>query len=355
MVRSGLAGVLTLLALQSFGSLAFSGSAEAAAVPVMKPAVGAEIVRFSPALDAVVAPGAGIEKMATGFVFIEGPMWHNGGLWFSDLRGNKMYRLTADGKLTVQLNQAGGLPDDQVIGKGNKGSNAMVTDKDGTVLMEQHGARRIVRLGPDMKPTVFLDKANGQRFNSPNDMVFAADGALWITDPPYGFFDPAKPNADLDKDPAKETKADGVYRYKDGKIAVAIADLPRPNGIGFSPDGKTLYISNTEPTGYLLRYDVGPNGALSNRQVFLDLSKAPGDGVPDGLKVDTQGNLWATGPGGIRIISPAGKVLGQIHLPEVAANIAFGGSDHKFVYIMGSTSVYRLPILIPGEKPLYEK
>src|ERR1700722_4254486 len=194
MLRPGLAGALTLLALQSFG-----GSAEAAAVSVMKPAVGAEIVRFAPALDAIIAPGTAIEKMASGFVFIEGPMWHNGGLWFSDLRGNKMYRLTADGKLTVQLSQAGGLPDDQVIGKGNKGSNAMVPDKDGTVLMEQHGARRIVRLGPHINPPVFLDKANGKRFNSPNDMVFASDGALWITDPPYGFFDPAKPNADLDK------------------------------------------------------------------------------------------------------------------------------------------------------------
>ena len=340
-------------ALGSAGFLAFAIlTATAAPVGKVEPVPAAKIVRSDPALDAVIAPGAKIERMATGFVFVEGPMWRKGALWFSDLRGNKMYSVSPDGKLTMLLDHAGGL---QSFAAGaNKGSNAMVTDKDGTVLMNQHGARRIVRLDGAMHMTTFLEKYDGKQLNSPNDLVFAADGSLWITDPPYTFFDPSNPNKDLDKDPAKQVPFNAVWRYKDGKLTPMITDLPRPNGIGFSPDGKTLYISNTEPQALLLKYDVGADGKLSNRKVIADPTTEPGIGVPDGLKVDSQGNLWASGQGGIRIFSPQGKLLGQIQLPEVAANVAWGGPDLKTAYIMGSTSVYRLQSKVPGEKPLYE-
>jgi gluconolactonase len=338
--------------LGSAGILAFAAMAAIAApVGKVEPVPGAKILRSDPALDAVVAPGAKIERLATGFVFVEGPMWRKGALWFSDLRGNKMYSVTPDGKLTMLLDHAGGL--DSFAAGANKGSNAMVTDKDGSVLMNQHGARRIVRLDDKMHITPVLEKYNGKQLNSPNDLVFAADGALWITDPPYTFFDPSHPDNDLDKAPGKELSFNAVWRYKDGKLTPMIVDLPRPNGIGFSPDGKTLYISNTEPQALLLKYDVGADGKLSNKKVIADLTKDKGIGVPDGLKVDSQGDLWASGQGGIRIFSPQGKLLGQVQLPEVAANIAWGGADLKTAYITGTSSIYRIKLKIAGEKPLY--
>lgn len=339
-------------ALGSAGILAFAILAGAAApVGKVEPVPAGKIVRSDPALDAVIAPGAKIERMATGFVFVEGPMWRKGALWFSDLRGNKMYSVTPDGKLTMLIDHAGGL---QSFPAGaNGGSNAMAIDKDGKVLMNQHGARRIVKLDDKLQMTTFLDKYEGKQLNSPNDLVFANDGSLWITDPPYGFFDPANPNADLDKVKGKDIKFDAVWRLKDGKLTPMITDLPRPNGIGFSPDGKTLYISNTEPEALLLKYDVGADGKVSNKKVIADLTKDKGIGVPDGLKVDSQGNLWASGQGGIRIFSPQGKLLGQIQLPEVAANVAWGGPDLKTAYITATSSIYRIPLKIAGEKPLY--
>jgi gluconolactonase len=341
-------------ALGCAGVLAFALLAGAAApYGKVEPVAGAKILRMDPALDAIVAPDAKIERLATGFVFVEGPMWRKGALWFSDLRGNKMYSVTPDGKLTMLLDHSGGLP--SFAAGANKGSNAMATDKDGTVLMNQHGARRIVRLDGAMHITPFLEKYDGKRFNSPNDMVFAADGALWFTDPPYTFFDPSHPDLDLDKNAAKDVKFNAVWRYKDGKVTPVITDLPRPNGIGFSPDGKTLYISNTEPQALILKYDVGADGKLSNRKQIADLSKAPGTGVPDGLKIDSQGNLWASGQGGFRIYSPQGKLLGQIQLPEVAANLAWGGSDLKYAYLTATSSIYRIPLKIAGEKAMYEQ
>jgi gluconolactonase len=306
---------------------------------------GAEVVRLDPALDAIIAPGAVIEKVASGFVFAEGPMWREGRLWFSDLKGNKMIAVAPDGKTEVLLDKAGGL---DVLPPGAfQGSNGMVTDKDGSVLMNQHGARRIVRLDAQHQPTVFIDKFEGKKLNSPNDLVFAPDGSLWITDPPYGLLG-------QDKDPAKEVPFNGVYRYADGKLTAVIKDIPRPNGIGFSPDGKTLYVSNSEPTMFIKKYDVAPGGVVSNGKMFAEFPAPNPVDVPDGLKVDTAGNVWASGPGGFRIISPEGKVLGQIKLPEVAANLAWADGG-KTAYFTGSTSIYRLNVATPGVMPLYQK
>ena len=319
-------------------------AAHAAPATVMKPAPDASISRLDPQLDKLIAPGAAIEKVASGFVFLEGPMWHKGEVWFSDLRDNKMYSVTPDGKLTLRIDHSGGAPD--FTPGSNRGSNAMVPYKNNSFLMEQHGARRIVQVDSGLNIKPFLSLYDGKRFNSPNDMVFAADGALWFTDPPYGL-------ANQDSDSAKDIKFNAVYRYKDGEVKAVITDLARPNGIGFSPDGKTLYVSNTENNPMIFRYDVAADGSVSNRKTVADLTTATGAGAPDGLRVDSQGDLWATGEGGIRIFSPAGTLLGQIVLPEVAANLAWAGDDAKTVYIMGSTSVYRLKILVAGEKPLY--
>lgn len=311
----------------------------------------AKVIRRSPALDAIVAPDAKIERVAKGFVFTEGPMWRQGALWFSDLRGNKMYNLSADGTLRVMLEKAGGV--DSFPAGGNGGSNAMVTAKDGTVLMMQHSARRIVRLDDKLTLTPFLSDYEGKTFNSPNDLVFSPDGALYFTDPPYGLFNPAAPNADLDRDPRRAISFNGVYRYKDSKLTAVITDLKRPNGLAFSPDGKTLYVANSENPSAYYRYDVKPDGGVGPRQTFADLSKETGDGVPDGFKVDSHGNVWASGPGGFRIYSPKGEVLGQITFPEVAANLAWGGADGKTAYFTASTSIYRMTMKIPGNLPPY--
>jgi gluconolactonase len=305
---------------------------------------GAQIVRLDPALDSVIAPGTQIEKVASGFNFTEGPMWREGRLWFSDLTGNKMYAVTPDGKVTLLMDHSGGL--ESFPAGAFMGSNAMVTDKDSSVLMMQHGVRRIARLNDQQTPTTFMDKFEGKRLNSPNDLVFAPDGSLWFTDPPYGL--PGQ-----DKDPAKELKFNGVFRYADGKLTAPIKDLSRPNGIGFSADGKTLYVANSGPDMFVERYQVALDGTVLHGTKFIEYPGTATD-VPDGLKLDSGDNLWTTGPGGIRVISPAGKVLGQIKLPEVAANLAWADGG-KTLYITGSTSIYRLKVLTAGKMPLYQK
>ncbi len=306
------------------------------------------IVRLDPALDALIAPGTPIEKVADGFTFTEGPMWHEGRVWISDVAADKTYAVSADGNVQMLLNKSGGYnnpPPDAYLGP-----NAMVTDKDGTVLMAQQGGRKIVRIVNvaghlELKP--FLSTYDGRKFNSPNDLVFAPDGSLWFTDPTYGL-------TLGDKDPAKELPFNAVYRYANGKLTPVIKDLTLPNGIGFSPDGKILYVSNSGPDMCVMRYDVGPNGSVSAGSKLIDYPHPVGRGVPDGLKVDTAGNIWSTGPGGIRIITPAGKVLGQIKLPQTAANLAF--ADHgEALYITAQTTVYRLKVLTPGEMPLYQR
>jgi len=320
-----------------------------AALPLAAPAAAAPAIaveRLDRGLDAVIAPGTKIERVATGFVFTEGPMWRQGKLWFSDVQKDQLLTVTRDGKVTVLLNNSGGYHNPPP--GANIGSNAMVTDKDGSVLLTQMGARRIVRLDAHNGIHPFLSDYKGKRLNSPNDLVFARDGSLWFTDPPFGLFN------GMDKDPAKELPFNGVFRYAGGKLQAVITDMTLPNGIGFSPDGKTLYVSNYGPDMYVRAYSVGPNGKLSHPHTLIHYPPNSGDGGPDGLKVDMAGNLWSSGPGGIRIITPKGKVLGQIKLPEVAANIAFAGDGH-IVYITGSTSIYRLRSKIAGELPLYRR
>lgn len=303
-----------------------------------------EIVRMDPSLDAIIAPGTQLEKVADGFVFTEGPMWREGHLWFSDVVGNKMYSMTPDGKYTMLIDHAGGL--ESYPAGMSKGSNGMVTAKDGSVLMTQHGIRRIAHLDAALKQTTFLDNFEGKKFNSPNDLVFAPDGSLWFTDPPYGL-------TMQDRDPAKEAPFNGVYRYANGKLTAVIKDLRRPNGIGFTRDGKTLYVSNSGPEMYVEKYSVNADGTVSQGTIFIDYPGRAPD-VPDGLKLDSADNLWTTGPSGIRIISPAGKVLGQIKLPETAANLAWADGG-KTLYITASTSIYRLKVVTPGKMPLYVK
>lgn len=303
------------------------------------------IVRLDPALDAVVAPGTKIEKVATGFTFAEGPLWREGRLWFSDVRGDKLRAVTADGKVELLLDNSGGVKN-KTPGL-DQGSDGMVPDKDGSVLVCLQGGRKVVRLDDGMHESVVLDSYQGKKLNSPNDLVFASDGALWLTDPPFGL-------KGMNSSSDKELPFNAVFRYADGKLTPEIVDLNLPNGIGFSPDGRTLYVSNSGPQMFVKAFDVRRNGKLSNGRILISYPEHAGPGVPDGLKVDMAGNLWTTGPGGIRIITPRGKVLGQIKLPEVAANLGFAEDGHT-VYITASTSIYRLHTKIAGEMPLYSR
>lgn len=304
------------------------------------------IERFDPGLDAVIAPGTTIERVATGFKFTEGPLWRQGRLWFSDLRDDKVLAVTPGGKVEVLIVHAGGLdpfPPDSYLG-----SNAMATDKDGSVLLVQQGGRKIVRLDAQLRPTTVLDSYQGKKLNSPNDLMFAPDGSLWFTDPPFGL-------REMDKDPAKELSFNGVYRYANGKLEAVIKDLTLPNGLAFSPDGKTLYVANYGPERFVKAYDVASNGAVTNARVLIQYAAAEKrPGGPDGLKVDSAGNIWTTGPGGIRIVTPRGKVLGQLVLPEVAANLAFA-EQGRTAYITASSSIYKLPVRTPGTMPLYQR
>ncbi|HWY66325.1 MAG TPA: SMP-30/gluconolactonase/LRE family protein [Rhizomicrobium sp.] len=315
----------------------------ALAMPAL--AQGTSIKKFDPALDNVIAPGTKIEKVAGGFIFIEGPMWKEGKLWFSDVRGDKVR--TYDPKtnmVTVILNDSGGVknaPPDA-----NFGSNAMITDKDGSILLTRMAIGTIERMDDKGGLKPFLSKYQGKRFNSPNDLVFTKDGALWFTDPSFGL-------PKMDQDPKKELKFNAVFRYAGGKLTPAVTDMTQPNGIAFSPDEKTLYVSNSMPDMYVRAYDVGPDGKLSNPRKLISYPGTAND-VPDGMKVDSAGNLWTTGPGGVRIISPQGKVLGQLVVPEIVANVGFA-EDGKTVYLTGSTGLYRLHSKIAGEIPMYYK
>ena len=303
---------------------------------------GTAILRLDPSLDSVIAPGTSIERVASGFKFVEGPMWHQNRLWFSDLAGNKLYAVTGNGKVEMLIDHSGGL--DSFPPGAFMGSNAMVADKDGSVLLIEQGGRQIVRLKKDLSKIPFLATFEGKRLNSPNDLVFAPDGSLWFTDPPYGLL---KQN----HDPAKELSFNGVYRYTKGELTAVIRDLPTPNGIGFSADGKTLYISNSGPEMYVAKFTLDASGRVIARSRLISYPGSAPD-VPDGLKIDSAGNIWTSGPGGIRIVRPDGRVLGQIKLPEVAANLAWG-DDGKTAYITASTSIYRIRLLIPGALPLY--
>ena len=344
----------SMIGLAFVSGLALAACSPAAPETGAKPAAEAApeakitgVERLDPAIDAIIKPGELPVMVASGFRFVVGPLWVGDRLRFSDLMDNKLYELADGGEAKLIMDKSGGL--DEMAPDSFQGSNGSIVDKDGSILMTQHGARRIVRLDDQMKLSVYLDKANGKRLNSPNDLAFTPDGALWFTDPPYGL-------VGQDKDPAKEQPFNAVWRHAGGKTTAVITDLPRPNGIGFSGDGKKLYISNSEPEMFVNVYDVNEDGTVSNGRRFITFPSPNPVDVPDGLEVDSAGNVWASGPGGIRIISPDGKVLGQIKTPDRAqANMIWGGADLKTLFIMAAGNVYKMRTEVAGLTPLYAK
>ncbi len=309
--------------------------------------VSAQVTRVDPALDDIVPPNAAIEKLAGGFLFTEGPVWVRdpGYLLFSDPNNNVIYRWTPDGQLSIYRTKSGYAGTD--IGEyGQPGSNGLTLDRDGRLTINQHGNRRVIRLEKNGEETVLADRYDGKRLNSPNDLVYKSDGALYFTDPPFGlpkFFD----------DPRKELPYSGMFRVgTDGKVQLVAKDLTGPNGIAFSPDEKTLYVGNwDEKKKVIMRYPVNADGTLGDGQVFFDMTAAPGDDALDGLKVDQRGNLYASGPGGLWILSPDGRHLGTIVGPEHPHNFAWGDEDGKALYLTAQTGLYRIRLNVPGIRP----
>jgi gluconolactonase len=305
---------------------------------------GGRIERLDPALDEIVPASARVEKLAGGFQFLEGPVWiRDGGyLLFSDPNANAIYRWTPDGELSVYRTKSGYAGPD-VGAYHQPGSNGLALDNDGRLTVDQHGNRRVIRLERTGAVTVLADRYEGKRLNSPNDLVYRSDGALYFTDPPFGLpkvFD----------DPAKETLFSGVYLLRDGTLTLLTRELSGPNGLAFSPDERTFYVDNWDPKRkVIMAYDVRPDGTLENGRVFFDITTTePGEDAWDGIKVDQRGNVYAAGPRGIYVINPDGKLLGVITPPEHVANFAWGDADARTLYITASTALYRIRLAVPG-------
>ena len=306
-------------------------------------AVDTKIERFDPALDRIVPRNAKIEKLAGGFLFTEGPVWVGDGgyLLFSDPDNNLIYRWSAEEGVSIYRTHSGYTGMD--IGEyGQPGSNGLTVDGQGRLTINEHGNRRVTRLEKNGQLTVLADSYQGKRLNSPNDLVYRSDGALYFTDPPFGlprFF----------ADPRKELPFSGVYCLINGELKLVSTDLTGPNGLAFSPDEKYLYVDNwDEKSKVILRYEVRPDGTLTNKTVFFDATSEPGDDAWDGLKVDQDGNVYASGPGGLWILSPGGKHLGTIVGPEQPHNLAWGDEDHRTLYLAAQTGLYRIGVNVRG-------
>lgn len=308
--------------------------------------VETRVIRKDPGLDAILTPGTKIEKLAAGFLFTEGPVWDREGgyLLFSDPNNNLIYRWTPDGAVSVYRTHSGYTGAN--IGEyGQPGSNGLTFDKQGRLTINEHGNRRVTRLEKNGVLTVLADRYEGKRLNSPNDLVYRSDGALYFTDPPFGlpkFFD----------DPRKELPYSGVFCLINGQLKLVSTDFSGPNGLAFSPDEKYLYVDNWDlKKKTVIRYEVQPDGTLLNGKAFFDATDEPGEDAWDGMKVDELGNLYLSGPGGLWIISPAGKHLGTIIGPEHPHNMAWGDEDGKTLYLCAQTGVYRIRFNIPGIRP----
>jgi gluconolactonase len=302
------------------------------------PTIG-KIERLDPRFDQLVPKDAAIEKLAEGYKWTEGPVWipRRKVLLFSDIPNNAIIRWSEERGARVFMQPAGYTG--ATPRGGESGTNGLALDHEGRLVMCQHGDRRIVRVEKGQQWTTLVDKYQGKRLNSPNDLVFKSNGDLYFTDPPYG----------LEKgpdDPARELPFCGVYRVSpDGKVTLLTDRMTRPNGIGFSPDEKTLYVANSDPEKAVwMAFPVKPDGTLGEGRVFFDSTrwvKEKMPGLPDGLKIDKKGNLFATGPGGVNVFSPDGKFLGRINTGVPTSNCRFG-DDGSTLYITANTWLCRI-------------
>ncbi len=294
-----------------------------------------KLVKIDPALDGLVAPDEKIETLASGFRWTEGPLWYpeTGEFLFSDIPNN-MIRAWS-GKGVRDFMKPAGYTGISPYGK-EAGSNGLTLDRQGRLVLAEHGDRRIAVLTKDGGKMTIADKWEGKRFNSPNDVVVHSSGAVYFTDPIYGL-----PKGE--KDPLREIDFCGVYRISpEGKVTVLAKDIERPNGIALSHDEKTLYVANSHgPRPYIFAYPVNDDGGVGEPKVFFDMATLKEKGSPDGLKTDAAGNVWSTGPGGLLIISKEGKLLGRVLTYQPTANVNFGGKDGKTVFLTANDRVMR--------------
>ena len=291
-----------------------------------------ELQALTPQFWDLVDKDSKLETVATGFGFTEGPMWDPAGfLYVSDETINKIFRVFPDGRK------------EDVIALG---------DPDGNTFDRQHRLidcasvlRAIIAVTPDGKYTILADHFEGKKLNSPNDVIIGPDGAIYFTDP----------NMDLLKGEKQELPYQGVFRLDDkGNLKLLTTDMKAPNGLAFSPDGKHMYIDDDDQKNIRV-YDVAADGSLTNGRIFGDEKGAKGEGVPDGIRVDKNGNLFVTGPKGIWIWDPQGHHIGTIVLPEQPANLAWGDMDYRTLYFTATTSVYKLRMKAEGFIPYLQK
>jgi gluconolactonase len=288
---------------------------------------------------------AKVEELAAGFKWSEGPVWDakNTQLLFCDIPNNTVFKWSQKDGLKEFLKPSGYTGSEPFTG-GEAGSNGLTFNKDGQLVLCQHGDRRVAKL-VDGKFVTLADKYLGKRLNSPNDLVYHPNGDLYFTDPPYGL--PKQM-----QDPNKELDFQGVYRLKpNGELTLLTKEMSRPNGIGLSPDSKTLYVANSDPEkANWMMFPVKDDGTLGEGKPLhdtTDLVKANKPGLPDGLKVDQKGNIWATGPGGVFVFDPIGKLLGQIHTNDKTANCGFG-DDGSVLYICANHNLVRVKTKVKG-------
>lgn len=303
------------------------------------------IERLDPALDALLDANATVENLGSGFNWSEGPIWVPalGALLFSDVPENRVYRWKDGEGISVHL-EPSGFTGTQYNGR-ERGSNGLTLDPQNRLTLCQHGDRRVARLAADGKSfETVVDRFDGGRFNSPNDLCFDRAGNLFFTDPPYG----------LPADQKQEIPFQGIFRLgTDGKLTVIGRDMSRPNGIALSPDERTLYVASTDGNEpWVKAYSLNADGSVASSRVFFDgtdLIKRTGRrGGFDGLKVDAHGNVWTTGPGGVLIISPEGKHLGSILTGRATANCTFGDADHMTFYITADEALLRVRTKVKG-------
>jgi len=266
------------------------------------------------------------ERLATGFVFTEGPLWHPDGFYyFVDIRRSNLHRLTP-GK------------EPELVRANTGEGNGTTFDLHGRLVICEGGNRRVTRWSAGGQSEILMDRFEGKRLNRPNDVVCKSDGSIYFTDPGLRV-----PLAE------RELPSAGVYRIAPDGTTTLVADCEYPNGLAFSPDERMLYVANTRWTQYIHALELDAGGGLVRRRIFADMSADETDGVPDGMKVDVEGRVFCTGPGGTWVFAPDGTRLGIIRTPEVPANLAFGGSDLRTLFFTARTSVYTLRMKVPGQ------
>jgi gluconolactonase len=311
----------------------------------LKSQSGSGVVRIKKNLSSIVPRDAKIEKIADGFQFTEGPVWHRDGyLLFSDIPANKIYKYVPDEGVSTYQENSGYLGTS--IDADGPGSNGLTFNKNGDLFICQHGARQVLKLDRAGNTIPIARQFSGKRLNSPNDVVVMTNGTVFFTDPPWGL--PLNAN-----DPAKELNFQGVYKLKNGNLEIIDKELELPNGVALSQDEESLFVAETKGDKRLyFKYSVDEEGNVSDKSLFFDASHLKEKGGADGIKLDKKGNCYFTGPGGVLIINSKGEHLGTLTPPELPANLGWGGKDGKTLYMTCRTGLYSIRLKISGVRPM---